>query len=200
MPRGARRHVSESSPTVQIPFRSELSEAPTRAGCRASAVFPGAGQWFQGRRRQATPLLVLSAVGLLATIGAIWLLNRRGPVYILEVAMRPGALAAIFVLNALFMARPRLGGSRRLPGRTAARHPWRRRSWGGRCGTGRIAPPCDWRWGGAGSPSCHHRLPTTGEEVNGHRRHRHGGRASVSPFSSWAPSGTGGVPARQVTL
>ena len=95
--------MSESRlrPSDPVPF-GPLKHRPALAAA-ASAVIPGAGQWFQGRRRQATPLLVLSAVGLLATIGAIWLLNRRGPVYLLEVAMRPGALAAIFVLNALFM-------------------------------------------------------------------------------------------------
>ncbi len=70
----------------------------------ASALIPGAGQWLQGRRRQAAPLLIVSAVALLATVGAIWVLNRRGPVYLLEVAMRPGALATIFVVNGVFLA------------------------------------------------------------------------------------------------
>ena len=175
--------MSESRlrPSDPVPF-GPLKHRPALAAA-ASAVIPGAGQWFQGRRRQATPLLVLSAVGLLATIGTIWLLNRRGPVYILEVAMRPGALAAIFVLNALFMgvhawaAADAYRGGQPLGTHGAA-----------------VAGVVVWHWS-----YCHtlrlalgrRRLtklsPPSSYNRRGSQRappHRHGGRASVSLFSS----------------
>jgi hypothetical protein len=49
------------------------------------------------------PLLVLSALALVLAGGAIWVLARQGPVYILEVAMRPGAIASLFAVNALLL-------------------------------------------------------------------------------------------------
>ncbi len=94
--------LSRPRSPIAVPFGTVFDAAALAA--LASALIPGAGQWLQGRRRQAAPLLIVSAVALLATVGAIWVLNRRGPVYILEVAMRPGALATIFVVNGVFLA------------------------------------------------------------------------------------------------
>ncbi len=98
MPTGRPRSPSSKPPTTPSPFRSRPAVAAL-----ASALLPGAGQWLQGRRRQAAPLLVLSAVALVSAGGAIWVLARQGPVYILEVAMRPEVLATLFVINALFL-------------------------------------------------------------------------------------------------
>ena len=98
MPTGRPRSPSSNPPTTGSEFRSRPAVAAF-----ASALLPGAGQWLQGRRRQAVPLLVLSAGALVLAGGAIWVLARQGPVYMLEVAMRPGALASLFVVNALFL-------------------------------------------------------------------------------------------------
>ncbi len=76
---------------------------PPTAGAAAalSALFPGLGQWWSGRRRRAV-LWALPAAGALAVVLTVaFTVHRDGPVALLRILVQPRWLWALLALNAL---------------------------------------------------------------------------------------------------
>lgn len=88
------------SPTVVVDAPPEREKARPAVAAFLSAIIPGAGQWYVGRRLRAW-LFVLPAIVFLGVLAFAY---TRGPLRLLELLVQPRVLWALLVVNLALLA------------------------------------------------------------------------------------------------